>query len=419
MFEEILDKIKPKKEEKETVYAIINEFIQILESEGLEIFLGGSFAKDTWLSGDYDVDIFVLFSEEKQNMSDLIENVLVKRKFNYNRIHGSRDYFKVFYKGVNFELVPILKINNVEEAKNVTDLSPFHVDYILKKIKGTNLNDEIRLLKSFMKSRDLYGAESYIRGFSGYVCELLIIYYKNFYNLIKSAILWQPKVFIDIENYYKNLEEAIRILGKDKTKSPLILIDPTNFKRNAASALSTKKFSEFIYYSNLFLNDIRRNNNLESYFLKKGEIKLQEYINKARTYKNTLLYLEIEGKGNNIDIKNSKALKVLKSIIKKLKENNFSILGKKIFFNNNQVIAIFYIFPKELPEYELKKGPYVWDHKNFEEFVKKHENEEFFIEEDGRISVITKRKYPSVDLLLRDIEKNYLSNLDKIYYKIY
>ncbi|MEM1805076.1 MAG: nucleotidyltransferase domain-containing protein, partial [Nanopusillaceae archaeon] len=194
MFEDILDKIRPKKDEREKVYEIINEFIELLETEGLEIFLGGSFAKDTWLSGDYDVDLFILFEKEDQKMSNIIEEVLMKKKLDYQRIKGSRDYFRVVYKGINFELVPILKIKSISEAKNITDLSPFHVDYILKKIKNTNLNDEIRLLKAFMKAKHLYGAESYMRGFSGYVCELLIIYYKSFYNLIRNAVLWKPKV---------------------------------------------------------------------------------------------------------------------------------------------------------------------------------------------------------------------------------
>ncbi|MEM4511347.1 MAG: CCA tRNA nucleotidyltransferase [Nanopusillaceae archaeon] len=419
MFEDILDRIKPKKDERERIYGIINEFIELLEAEGLEIFLGGSFAKDTWLSGDYDVDLFILFEKEDQKMSNIIEEILMKRKVDYQRIRGSRDYFRVVYKKINFELVPILKIKNIGEAKNITDLSPFHVDYILKKIKNTNLNDEIRLLKAFMKAKNLYGAESYICGFSGYVCELLIIYYKSFYNLIKNAVSWKPKVFIDLENYYSGLEEAIEILGKDKTKSPLILIDPTNKYRNAASALSMKKFAEFIYYSKLLLNDLKENREINKHFLKETDINLNEYINRAKEYNTNLLYLEIWGKGNSEDIRNSKALKALKKIIKKLKEHDFFILSKKIFFQGEKIVAILYVFPKELPKYEIKKGPYVWSDKSFDNFFEKHKNEEILIEEDGRISAITKRKYSSIDSLLKDIEGSLLDGIDKICYKLY
>ncbi|MEM4772573.1 MAG: hypothetical protein QW648_01020, partial [Nanoarchaeales archaeon] len=132
-----------------------------------------------------------------------------------------------------------------------------------------------------------------------------------------------------------------------------------------------------------------------------------------------LLYLEIWGKGNSEDIRNSKALKALKKIIKKLKEHDFFILSKKIFFQGEKIIAILYVFPKELPKYEIKKGPYVWSDKSFDNFFEKHKNEEILIEEDGRISAITKRKYSSIDSLLKDIEGSLLDSIDKICYKLY
>ncbi|MBD3252791.1 hypothetical protein GF386_03610, partial [Candidatus Pacearchaeota archaeon] len=54
----------------------------------------------------------------------------------------------------------------------MTDLSYFHVNHILKKIKkNKNLSDEIRLAKKFAYSQNCYGAESYIHGFSGYALE--------------------------------------------------------------------------------------------------------------------------------------------------------------------------------------------------------------------------------------------------------
>ncbi|WP_308112663.1 nucleotidyltransferase domain-containing protein [Candidatus Nanopusillus massiliensis] len=151
----MLSKIKPSEEEKRKVYNIINEFFDILRSNNLEPFLGGSFAKDTWMKNDFDVDTFLLFKDDK-NLSNIVENVLKKENLDYIRIRGSRDYFKVSYKGLIFELVPILKINDIKEAKNTTDLSPFHVKYVISKL-NEKMKDEVRLLKLFTKNINVYG----------------------------------------------------------------------------------------------------------------------------------------------------------------------------------------------------------------------------------------------------------------------
>ena len=72
----------------------------------------------------------------------------------------------------------MLNIKKGSDALNVTDFSPLHVDWVNKNVK--RLRDDIRLAKRFCKVNKLYGAESYIRGFSGYALELLISYYGGF-----------------------------------------------------------------------------------------------------------------------------------------------------------------------------------------------------------------------------------------------
>jgi tRNA nucleotidyltransferase (CCA-adding enzyme) len=45
---------------------------------------------------------------------------------------------------------------------------------------------EVRLLKKFMKGTGVYGAEIKIGGFSGYLCELLILKYRSFAQTIEA-----------------------------------------------------------------------------------------------------------------------------------------------------------------------------------------------------------------------------------------
>src|SRR5512142_1004009 len=71
--------------------------------------IGGSFAKDTWLAGDHDVDIFVAFdtSYEDSKLSDMLEKALKPLKA--ERVHGSRDYFQV-HDGFTYEIIPVRAI---------------------------------------------------------------------------------------------------------------------------------------------------------------------------------------------------------------------------------------------------------------------------------------------------------------------
>ena len=66
---QILKKIKPDKQEYTNFKKVTASFIKKLNSKlgkvSAKVILGGSGAKDTWLSGNHDVDLFVLFDYKK------------------------------------------------------------------------------------------------------------------------------------------------------------------------------------------------------------------------------------------------------------------------------------------------------------------------------------------------------------------
>ncbi|MBW3018750.1 nucleotidyltransferase domain-containing protein [Candidatus Woesearchaeota archaeon] len=251
----VLEKIKPSKKEAAEVKKHVDAFISLLNSElkrlkiDAKASVGGSYAKSTWLSGDYDVDVFVRFNpkyEGKKSISDLLESALLK--FKPVRLHGSRDYFHVKNK-VNIEIVPVLDIKKPSDAKNVTDFSPLHVNWVNR--NGKQYKDDIMLAKRFCKAAGCYGAESYIRGFSGHVVDILVIYYKGFLPLLRAAVKWKPKVVIDPNNACKG--KALFVLNESKIQGPLVVIDPVQPDRNAAAALTNENFDKFISHAKKFL----------------------------------------------------------------------------------------------------------------------------------------------------------------------
>ena len=202
LLNEVLEDIKPSNEyERDILDKAKNIIDKINKSiKDAKAVLGGSGAKGTWLK-TFDADIFVKFNYNKfkdksDKLSDILEKFL-KKNFKITKLHGSRDYFQIRQEKFTFEIVPILDIKKAEQARNITDVSPLHSNFVLK---HKNLIDDMRLTKQFFKAAKVYGAESYIRGFSGYVCEILTIYYGSFLNLIKTIPKWKEKTVMDILN---------------------------------------------------------------------------------------------------------------------------------------------------------------------------------------------------------------------------
>jgi len=213
------------------------------------VFIGGSFAKKTIIKKNkYDIDLFVRFNKKynEQELFRLLSKIVPKKS---ERLHGSRDYyrFKINNK-IEFEIIPVIEIKKPSEARNITDLSYFHVQYITKAInKNKKLSNEIKVAKAFTHYQDCYGAESYIRGFSGYALEILVVYYNGFQNFIKAIAKTESgkKLFLDPSKLYKNQQELIGSMNESKLNSPLVLIDPTYKERNALAGLSNECLEKF------------------------------------------------------------------------------------------------------------------------------------------------------------------------------
>lgn len=231
------------------------EFVALLKTElshqhlDADVFVGGSFAKGTLVkSHDYDADIFVRFDWAYEDLSAYLETVMKRiaqtLKYPVTKMHGSRDYFRVEKDELTFEVIPVLRIKKVREARNVTDLSYFHVRYLKKKMNA-KLQREIALAKKFCKAQRVYGAESYISGFSGYGLECLLIHYKTFAHMLRKLSSVTERIVIDPARQYRNRASIYVEMNESKLHSPIVLVDPTWKERNVLAALSHDTFERF------------------------------------------------------------------------------------------------------------------------------------------------------------------------------
>ncbi len=373
VLKEALIEAKPSKEEIGDIEHKLKDFLSQLNKKfkalkiDAEVFVGGSFAKKTLIKKDkYDVDIFVRFDKKysKQDISALTYKALNKIKSDLVRVHGSRDYFKINIEPwIYFEIVPVIKVSNPKESDNITDLSFFHVRYINKKLKK-GLSDDVILAKSFCHANRVYGAESHIKGFSGYSLELLIQYYGGFLKFIREiAKSKEDKIIIDAEKHYSNKKQILMDMNSSKLESPIILVDPTYKQRNALATLSYWTFKKFQETCREFLE----NPDIKFFKLKETDFKEVEKNAKKKGY--DFLLLRISTGMQKGAIAGSKLLKFynhLESAISKY----FEIKEKEFYYKNEQDADCFFIAKsrKKL----LIKGPPTTKTEEVKRFKEKH-----------------------------------------------
>lgn len=390
LLRDVLKDIRPIEKDKE-IDLFLKKLGKLIRKNSIkaEVFAGGSVAKGTFLKEDHDVDIFIKFDlrYKEKDLSKILGKVL--KPLNPKLVHGSRDYFSIENR-LSFEIIPVLNIEKSEQAENVMDMSPLHVNWVIKN-SNRKLRNEIRLAKQFCKSRNVYGAESYIKGFSGHVLDILVIYYGGFLKLLRNAVKWKKKEVIDYHGFHKG--NALKKMNKSKILAPLIVVDPIMSDRNAAAALSIEKFLLFKAAANQFL---KKPSN--KFFKIEGITKNKLKIKGGEE----LFFINTEPLHGKRDVIGAKLLKVYNFIKKKIKEGEFNILESGWEFKNDGIFY-FIIEKRTLSSTITLNGPPLNIKNNVLKFKKKHKN--CFIT-GGKVFARETRKYRKANFLIKDLIKD-------------
>lgn len=404
----ILSEIEPSKKEDYNFKKVVEEFLKILNKSAeklnldVDFLVGGSFGKGTYLKGTFDVDIFTRFSlnYEDSKLSSYTKEILEVANINFKKQKGSRDYFSGYYgndKKIYFEFVPNYKIEKIQDAKNTTDFSPLHLEFLKNEIeKNPNLIDEIRLAKQYFKSKKLYGAESYIGGFSGHTIDLLLVHFKTLENLLTSAKQWSKEEIIDINNFYST-DEEIKI-NIDKAKhSNLIIVDPIDPNRNASRALDKEKYAQFLLICKNQEELTKKDFIIEKVTFKNLIIQAKKFEKESRT---TLLIYQTEFSLENSseDIIGTKMLKLFEKIANYISDYDFNIFSKQFHINisENSSLFIYFIKHKEIPNLKLIHGPEIFLEKAVENFSKDKKN---IFTLNSKVCYYQKRKVTNINQL--------------------
>jgi len=404
----VLDKVTPKEDERLKIETLARELEEKVASTAkafgvnAKVRLEGSVAKNTWLSGEPDIDIFMQLSTTitKQNLGKEALKIARKAAEGAKQVErfAEHPYLEAFINKTRVNIVPCYA-TKPGEWLSATDRTPYHTDYVKKRL-GRQMQGEVRLLKKFMKGIGVYGAEIKIGGFSGYLCELLIIHYKSFLKVLEYFAQYQNRMIVDIENYYEENEHELKLLFQE----PLIIVDPVDKGRNVASAVQPERLYTFIAASRAFLKKPSLN---FFYPQETRALTIKELKETLKKRGSTILFI-VFGRVNAVsDVLWGQLYKSERSLAKLLELNDFKLLRHTSWSNEENLnMFIIELESQFLPTVKKHLGPPLEKEKECWNFVAKHINSFETVSgpyiEDGRWIVELKRKYADAVALLNE-----------------
>jgi len=400
--------VRPSPEERERLAAVAGRIIswieELMRASGIggEAVLVGSAARGTWLSGDHDLDVFIGVPEGSSLLPALEVARLVAPEFEER--YAEHAYVHALFEGFEVDIVPCYLVEDASEIISAVDRTPFHSRYVSARIRG--LEDEVLLLKQFMKGVGVYGSELRIGGFSGYLAELLVIRYGSFVGVLEGSSLWRPGEAIDLEDHSSRSHE-----------DPLVVVDPVDPGRNVAAALTLDRMFAFAAASRLFL----REPSLEFFFPPDLPPLPDEELHEALAERrSTLILLEFAAPDLVEDVVFPQLRKAEQSVRALLERGGFSLLRSDADWHravpvrddgveapgpSDDVGVLRILIELEvalLPRVERRVGPPAWEAEHAKRFVASHPAPLSgpYIE-GGRVVVEVARKFLRAEDLLR------------------
>jgi tRNA nucleotidyltransferase (CCA-adding enzyme) len=341
------------------------------------VFLGGSFAKDTWLPGDVDIDVFVKIATSVDEKTFEEVGLAVGREalrgYKPGKKYAQHPYTEAVVDGFRVNVVPSYDVDR-GQWRSAADRSMHHVDFVRE-----NLDDEarvqVRLLKRFMKGVGVYGAEIEKEGFSGYAAEVLVHEHKNFEAVIRSLAALAPK----------------------STEAYFTLFDPIDDSRDLGKAMSRETVARMVLASRAFLEKP----SIE--FFKKARRTARPRLQR-RVYVVAFEHEELSEDTLWGELKRS-----ARQLAKHVREEGFALARVEAASDKRRSSAIILLpIADTLSDIEERVGPAVELREGAERFVAKNRRkaELIWVGEDGRLRLLEERRFTSLARFLDEVLKS-------------
>lgn len=357
----------------------------------VEVVFGGSFAKGTWLRGDADVDIFVKIrpSVELDKFEELGKGIGLSamKKFTPKLRYSDHPYVEAILHGTRVNVVPCYEVEQ-GNWKSAADRSPFHTDYIIRNFDA-ELKGQTRLLKSFLKSAGIYGAEISVGGFSGYVAEVLVMKYRSFVGVLEAAADLRLRQVISVGDQYD--DDVVKGFT-----SPVVIIDPVDTRRNLGTAISPESVGKFMLVARSFLSSptVR-------FFHR-----IPRTGNPVRRLLPNIVIVEFSHRERSPDIIWGQLKRSLSAIKKQLELADFQVLRATcITDEKTSAVMAFLLESMTLPPYTKRKGPEVFRRQDSTSFLHRSKNIPHitWVDAEMRIAMLVDRKETNAVKFVRSL----------------
>ncbi len=294
-------------------------------------------------------------------------------------------YTRGVFDGIDVDMVPCYRVGSTEHLRSAVDRTPFHTRFVKANLTPEGC-DQVRLIKTFLKGIGAYGAEQDSRGFSGYLCEILVVRFGSFRGVLEAAAGWSPGA-------------TVEVAGRGpRMVSPLVVYDPVDSRRNVASAVHEDTLALFIHASREYLAEPRR----EFFFPNPGRPRPRDELREeAERTGVRLLTVEFPRPDAIEDNLWSQLWKTQYALRRQLDSYSFATLRAVHTMDGSRMSVAFELERDEAPAVVRHAGPPVWaDAGRFLERWSGNPNGEPFIE-DGVWTVVADRRYRTAkDLIL-------------------
>lgn len=339
--------------------------------EVVDLEFGGSFAKGTWIAKNADIDIFIKFKKEvsEENFVQISKKIGFESMKGFNPYvrYSEHPYVEAKIKKTKINIVPCYDVK-LGNWKSAADRSPFHTSH-MKKVLSAKMRNEVRLLKVFLQSAGIYGAEMAKQGFSGYVAEVLILNFGSFENVIK---------------FISKIKEN-QIIGSTtkKFETSIVIIDPIDSNRNLVAAISEENIGKFIINCRAFeLNPSKK-------FFKQPRVK---YL---KSDWENILVVKFGFKKRSPDIIWGQIKRTSNSLTTQLDLAGFKVLRNGAYTDERQkAFLIFLVESSIIPQMHAKVGPDFFRENDCRSFIAKNikNSRLLWINPDRKLISLERRK---------------------------
>jgi tRNA nucleotidyltransferase (CCA-adding enzyme) len=398
----VLAQVKPGAEEEKRIRGFAESTLRrvnaLLVESGLDAAaeLHGSVAHNTWVSGETDLDIFIVLSPRygRGNLSRALDVLKGGLDGDYVEAYAEHPYLRARLDGYKVDFVPCFRVDPATGIMSSTDRTPHHTRY-LEGALDDGLRDEVRLLKQWARGVGVYGAEIRVGGLSGYLCELLVLGHGSFMGLMEAAAEWRRGTVVQIGEHVD--EDTLR----ERFTEPLVVVDPVDPSRNVASAVTPDTFWTLVAAARRFTVEPR-----EEYFWGPKLKPTKEDVLGLLDGSTDVVFLVVEeSRAEVADSLWGQIHKSREALHRQLEISDFKVLASTAWSDEERRhVFAFRVESRELPPVAKRWGPPVGLAKDSEKFMKMHLASDATVAgpgvEDGRWVVYSRREFTDAKALL-------------------